>query len=336
MKMTKLNTINCEEIMTQPLKPIEFVVDNLITQGLFILAGAPKIGKSWLALDICLSVAKGENVLNAKTAQGTSLYLCLEDSRIRIQNRLYEMTDEPTEHLHFALLANSIGSGLEEQIENFINEHCNTKIIFIDTLQKIRSDSPDSTYATDYKELSALKIIADKRSVAIVLVHHLRKTKDADPFNMISGTTGLSGCVDGSFVLSESKRGSRNATLYCVGRDIENREIELKFDSEQHRWTSDESFSEKDDKNKIFIEKIFDFMIEQKNFVGTATELAALLSPRFETEIFPNRLTRDLVQTAYELSGYGIKFSSERSHGARKIRLELVLGDGSDSKNPAS
>ena len=93
--MTKLNTINCEEIMTQPLKPIEFVVDNLITQGLFILAGAPKIGKSWLALDICLSVAKGEPVLNANTNRGTTLYFCLEDSKIRIQNRLYEMTDEP-------------------------------------------------------------------------------------------------------------------------------------------------------------------------------------------------------------------------------------------------
>ena len=177
--MTKLNTINCEEIMTQPLKPIEFVVDNLITQGLFILAGAPKIGKSWLALDICLSVAKGEPVLNAKTAQGTALYLCLEDSKIRIQNRLYEMTDEPTEHLHFALIADTIGSGLEEQIKNFISEHQDTKIIFIDTLQKIRSDSPESTYATDYKELSVLKSVADKHSVAIVLVHHLRKTKDA-------------------------------------------------------------------------------------------------------------------------------------------------------------
>ena len=333
--MTKLNTINCEELMTEPLKPIEFVVDNLITQGLFILAGAPKIGKSWLALDICLSVAKGEPVLNAKTAQGTSLYLCLEDSRIRIQNRLYEMTDEPTEHLHFALLANSICSGLEEQIERFISEHRDTKIIFIDTLQKIRSDSPDSTYATDYRELSVLKTIADKHSVAIVLVHHLRKTKDADPFNRISGTTGLSGCVDGSFVLSESKRGSRNATLYCVGRDIENREIELKFDSEQHRWMSDEFFSEKENKNKIFIEKIFDFMIERKYFVGTATELANLIAPQFDAEIFPNRLTRDLVQNAYELSDYGIKFSSERSHGARRIRLELLSGDGSDSKNPA-
>lgn len=194
--MTKLKTINCEEIMAEPLKPIEFVVDDLITQGLFILAGAPKIGKSWLALDICLSVAKGKPVLNAKTAQGTALYLCLEDSRIRIQNRLYEMTDEPTEQLHFALIADTIGTGLEQQIENFILEHRNTKIIFIDTLQKIRSDSPDSTYATDYKELSVLKSVADKCSVAIVLVHHLRKTKDADPFNMISETTGISGCVD--------------------------------------------------------------------------------------------------------------------------------------------
>ena len=155
------------------------------------------------------------------------------------------MTDEPTDQLHFALIADTIGSGLEEQIEKFISKHHNTKIIFIDTLQKIRSDSLDSTYATDYKELSVLKSIADRRSIAIVLVHHLRKTKDADPFNMISGTTGLSGCVDGSFVLSESKRGSRNATLYCVGRDIENREIELKFDSDKHRWISDETFSGK-------------------------------------------------------------------------------------------
>jgi len=93
------------------------------------------------------------------------------------------------------------------------------------------------------------------------------------------------------------------------------------------------NFSDKESKSKIFVEEIFDFMIERKKFVGTATELANLLAPKFDTEIFPNRLTRDLVQNAYELSGYGIKFSSERSHRARRIRLELVSGDGSDSKN---
>ena len=88
--MKKLITRSCEEIMTTVYKPIEFVIDGLLAQGLYILAGAPKVGKSWLALDMCLSIAKGESVLGQKTLQGTALYLCLEDSYARIQNRLYE------------------------------------------------------------------------------------------------------------------------------------------------------------------------------------------------------------------------------------------------------
>lgn len=113
--MKKFNSKSCEEIMTTVYKPIEFVVDGLLAQGLYILAGAPKVGKSWLALDMCLSIAKGEKVLGQETAQGTALYLCLEDSYARIQNRLYEITDEPTENLHFTVMSESIGSGLEEQ-----------------------------------------------------------------------------------------------------------------------------------------------------------------------------------------------------------------------------
>ena len=90
--MKKLITRSCEEIMTTVYKPIEFVIDGLLAQGLYILAGAPKVGKSWLALDMCLSIAKGEKILGLKTSQGTALYLCLEDSYARIQNRLYEPT----------------------------------------------------------------------------------------------------------------------------------------------------------------------------------------------------------------------------------------------------
>ena len=97
--MKKLETKSCEEIMSTAYKPLAYCVDGLLTQGLYILAGAPKVGKSWLALDICLSVAKGEDVLKHRTNIGTALYLCLEDSYHRIQNRLYELTDEPTENL---------------------------------------------------------------------------------------------------------------------------------------------------------------------------------------------------------------------------------------------
>ena len=212
--------------MTTVYKPIEFVIDGLLAQGLYILAGAPKVGKSWLALDMCLSIAKGEKILGLKTSQGTALYLCLEDSYARIQNRLYELTDEPTEMLYFSVMSDPIGGGLEEQIESFKIEHCGLKIVFIDTLQMVRSDT-DSSYGSDYKELSVLKALADKLEIAIIVVHHTRKCKDIDPFNMISGSTGISGCVDGSLVLIENKRGSRNAKLYCVGRDIENAEMVL-------------------------------------------------------------------------------------------------------------
>ena len=108
----------------------------------------------------------------------------------------------------------------------------------------------------------------------------------------------------------------------------------MKFDNNTHRWITEEILSDKENKNKIFLEKIFDFISERKNFVGKATELANLLAPQSDTEIFPNRLTRDLIQNAYELANCGIKFSSERSHGAGKICLEfLPSGDGSDGKN---
>ena len=327
--MKKFNSKSCEEIMTTVYKPIEYVVDGLLAQGLYILAGAPKVGKSWLALDMCLSIAKGEKVLGQETTQGTALYLCLEDSFQRIQNRLYELTDEPVENLHFVILSDTIGKGLEEQIEQFKSEHSDLKVVFIDTLQMIRSET-DSNYGSDYKELSILKSLADKLGIAIVLVHHTRKCSDGDPFNMISGSTGLSGCVDGSMVLIESKRGSRKAKLYCVGRDIENQEINVVFESS--RWkVSDEIKNIEPD---YFPFAVHDFMVTQKKFKGSATELAEKLSALLDKEMFSNRVKKDLIQHAYELLDYGVTFESKRSNGQRIIILNYDMkSDSSDGRN---
>ena len=111
--LNELKTVNCEQLMTTPLNPIEFCVEGLISTGLFILAGAPKVGKSWLALDIVLSIAKGEKVLSRETKQGTALDLCLEDGYTRIKNRLFELTSEPSENLHFAIMAGTLGGVLK-------------------------------------------------------------------------------------------------------------------------------------------------------------------------------------------------------------------------------
>ena len=122
--MTKrFNTIDGETLMTMPLKPINFIIENLLSEGLHILAGSPKVGKSWLALWLSVAIAKGEEVWGNKVKEGTTLYLCFEDSQIRIQNRLFDITDEATDAVNFCTENAMLGGELEERIINFIKEH---------------------------------------------------------------------------------------------------------------------------------------------------------------------------------------------------------------------
>ncbi len=280
-----------------------------------------------------MSIAKGEKVLGQETTQGTALYLCLEDSFQRIQNRLYELTDEPVENLHFVILSDTIGKGLEEQIEQFKSEHSDLKVVFIDTLQMIRSET-DSNYDSDYKELSVLKSLADKLEVAIAVVHHTRKCSDSDPFNMISGSTGISGCVDGSLVLIENKRGSRNAKLFCVGRDIENAEINLQFNSDLKKWVVTDEPSAPKSKDNIFLAALYVYIKKKVDFSGTASELIEKLKSVSDETFYPNRVTRDLVQNGYTLRKYGIDFQYKRTRNGRLIILHYDRErDSSDSKN---
>ena len=132
-KENRLLTIDGETLMSRPLTPLNFVVDTLLSQGLHILAGSPKVGKSWLALWLAVTVAKGETVWGMGVKQGTTLYLCLEDSLTRIQSRLFQITDDAPEALHFATIAAGIGEGLEEQLTNFLTQHPDTSLVVIDT-----------------------------------------------------------------------------------------------------------------------------------------------------------------------------------------------------------
>ena len=229
---TKLRTVDAETLLATPLKPVPFIVEGLIPRGLHILAGSPKIGKSWLVLWLCLKVSEGEPVWEHKANRCGVLYLCLEDTYNRIQNRLFEITDTAPSNLHFAVMADVLGSGLEQQITAFLKQEPDTKLIVIDTLQRIRSvDMSSNTYANDYKDICELKKLADKHSNAIILVHHLRKHSDKDPFNMVSGTTGITGGVDTTYVLEKDKRSDNTAKLHVTGRDVEYMELSLRFEN---------------------------------------------------------------------------------------------------------
>ena len=198
---TKLAVIDGETLMDMKLPPTKFCVDTLLPQGLCIIGGASKIGKSWWVLDLCVRIAKGEPMWELKTAGGTTLYLCLEDTLRRVQNRLLCITDEVPPNAFFATSAGTLSDGLCEQIRDFVKGHPDTVFVAVDTFQIVRNNSIDTSYANDYEEIRILKRLADELDICLLLVHHLRKQGDSDPFNKLTGTTGIVGAVDTAFVL---------------------------------------------------------------------------------------------------------------------------------------
>lgn len=322
----RFNTIDGETLMTMPLKPLEFVIENLLSNGLHVLAGSPKVGKSWLALWLAVTVSKGEEIWGNKVKQGDTLYLCFEDSQIRIQNRLFEITDEASSAVNFCNEQAMLGGELEERIRTFVEEHTKCVLIIIDTLQMIRGSSTDNSYASDYSDLTALKNLADELGIAILLIHHLRKENDSDPFNRISGTTGIQGVVDSSFILSEDVRGSGQAKLYCVGRDIEYREICLKRNEENIWEVVSDSFQNKDALLHDIVFLISDFMKGKESYTGSPTELSTLLSVQSGDQISSRLLSKHIRLNLEELRKRCIYADFKKSNGKRIISLSIYEG----------
>ena len=192
--MQKLQTVNADTLLYEPLEKPSFVVDGLIPTGLTLFCGSQKIGKSWLMLKLCLCVSQGIPLWDMPTREGDVLYLCLEDTFCRIQDRLFRLTDEASGRLHFAVASDKLSDGLIVQLEDYLKEYLDSRLIVIDTLQKVRTASKDNAYASDYGDISLIKDFADRHSLAVIVVHHIRKQNDSDVFNKVSGTTGL--CVD--------------------------------------------------------------------------------------------------------------------------------------------
>ncbi len=236
-----LSIISAPDLQKEFFPPITYLVNDLLPEGTSLLVAAPKIGKSWYVLDMGLKIASGLPFLNKTTTKVGVLYLALEDTHRRLQDRMNKLLKNRPSPTSFYVTteATSLDNGLIESLESTIQTHPEIKLIIIDTLQKIRSQSKsgNNVYQQDYAEIGALKSFADKHSVSVMFVHHLRKMKDGDDqFNMISGSTALMGAVDTSFVITKKSRNDINATLHITGRDIESGELIMRFNKATCQW----------------------------------------------------------------------------------------------------
>jgi hypothetical protein len=234
--MTAPNILTAPELMALVLPEPRWAVPGVVPEGLSIFSGRPKQGKSWLMMATAIAVASGGKALGRLEVQvGDVLYLALEDSAKRLQQRLDQLLDgaEPPEHLH---IAREWPRGDIAQLEVWLQAHPDRRLVVIDTLGRFRPrPKGDRGYAEDYDDLEPLQKLAVKYQVAIVVIHHHRKLAADDWIDTITGTLGLAAAADCLLGLFRV-RGESQAVLKVTGRDVEDQELGLSFDPSRGTW----------------------------------------------------------------------------------------------------
>ena len=301
------------------------VVEGLLYPGVYLFVGAPKVGKSFLMAQLAYHVSMGIPLWGYEVCRGTVLYLALEDDYPRLQERLYRMFGaDSAGGLFLSISAHTLGGGLEKQLEGFVQEHPDTRLIIIDTLQKIRETGDERySYASDYEVITKLKRFADASGVCLLLVHHTRKQQADDRFDKISGTNGLMGAADGAILLQKERRTDSAATLDISGRDLQDQRLYLKKDEERLVWELERRETElhKEPPDPVLEAVAALVTAERPEWNGTATDLAAVLG----LDIQPNALTKRLnVRAGKLLLDFHIGYTNTHIRTGSRIRLTWV------------
>ena len=231
---------NAEELMGMDFPQPRWAVPGLICEGVTLLAGPPKVGKSWMTLGLGLDIAAGRPVLGSVACDpGPVLYLALEDTPRRLQTRMRTAlagTPAPA-GLTLSIACAPMPAGGDEQIADWLDRNLDARLVVIDVFAKVRGNPPPgvAAYDADYAAMSRIKRVADAYGVAIVLVHHVRKAAAEDFLATVSGTNGLAGAADAVLVL-ERARAQADGVLHVTGRDVDEHDHALSFDPTAGAW----------------------------------------------------------------------------------------------------
>ncbi|MBR0379152.1 MAG: AAA family ATPase [Mogibacterium sp.] len=289
-----LNPITAKDLQEKKMPPLVWVVDDILPVGVCVLAAKPKRGKSFFALDLCLSVCNGFDFLGYKTHPGACLYFDIESGQRRPKDRLekmlkgklapanlYIVTMEELENSeHEAGKALKIGSGFEILLDGFLNDHQEIKLVVIDILARARQGkkNKEDDYERDYRDFGELIRIANNHKVCVMCVMHNTKTEHSDPFDDIQGSAGVMGSLDTAMVIQRTNTEDNDSTLYIRGRDIEEQALVMSFDNGKwiRRGTQEEverQQLETEYKGSPIIQTIEALLKDQSEWKGTPKEL---------------------------------------------------------------
>lgn len=339
-QIKKLQVYHAADLYGKTIERPPVIVQGMIPAGLTVLAGAPKRGKSWLALMLALCVSAGQPFLGAQTTQGDVLYLDLESKQYRVQARLSKLiVGRAPEGLYITHESDRLEAGLVEQLGMWCEDVTHPVLIIIDTMGRVKGGARrgENAYEGDTRILGDLQRFALQRNLAIVCVHHLKKDPggNIDYFERISGSMGITGACDSVIVL-QGKRGDENSTLSVSSRDFESTELIIGF--KDGRWSlrsanSEEWREEQAFVNHPYVRAVVALAHRYHRWEGTSSQLAEELvafgANAMDTE--PRRVTTELMQFREKLhdrEGIMITPPRKEGKGRRIIKIMEVLQDG--------
>lgn len=342
-KIDHLEAESMRSLMQRHIEPPKFVIPDLITYGITILASPPKFGKSWMCLDMAISVATGTEFMGIQTNKDGVIYLALEDGDYRLQERSCKVANgrEIPENLYLVKEAPILAEGLLPQIRHLI-ESSDTHIgmVIIDTLQKIRgvAGKTEGAYGYDYRELAQVHQFALDNNLAVVLVHHLNKGGDDSDFvSRLNGTTGISGAADTIITLTRSKRNADETKMSITGRDIKERTLIVQMGWNNYRWIllGEEKEVEKDRDNlefhndplvKTIIQRLDDAIDLSNDAVDSTwvctsqelmSEIERLYGEKYDSPVAVGRKVKQRVPKLLEEEGISYEYRRSGKNGAR-------------------
>jgi hypothetical protein len=329
-----LTTYAATSLYGKRLQPQPLVVQGMVPTGLTVFAGAPKRGKSWLALRMALDVAAGKPFLGNPTLKGDVLYLDLESRQYRVQTRLSQLIQGPApEGLVIAHESDTLDGSLLWQLEKWASDVAHPRLIIIDTLGRVKGKrvNGENAYESDTRIFGQLQKLAQERKLAVVCVHHLRKAKDGDDwYERISGSMGLTGVADAVLGLS-GKRGEQTSTLNVSGRDFDERELLIRFDHGNWSLLSEDGAQYQEDvgyTGSKFLQGVVLLMSERPEWHGTPSDLFAAVIDALEEPVEicraaeAGKLLTRFSQRLYD--DFGILVNTRKSNGRRQITLRNV------------
>lgn len=242
---SSFNFYSVPDLSEEDRKPPEFIIDNMLPVGMTFLSGAPKIRKSFLALQIAIAVSTGSSFFGHSTEQCDVVYLDLEGSKSRISARTQRMTMRIPSNVFIAnKIQERLSNGLTEKLRALHRQRPNIRLIIIDTYSRARGSpkaSGQNAYDADVQFLEPIQRMALEENIAILFVHHDKKGAGfaSDSFERISGTMGISGSADAVLnLITEGKRFEGKAKLEFTPRDAKGGELNLVFNDYNTEWQS--------------------------------------------------------------------------------------------------